>query len=1099
MAELDPFATQRGTVGSVAAELAAAGFDDAQEIGRGGFGIVYRCTQTALERTVAVKVLTADLDEQNRARFLREQRAAGRLTGHPHIVNVLHVDITDTGRPFLVMPYHPRGSLEARLRRDGPLPLEEALRLGVKIAGALATAHRLGILHRDVKPGNILLTDYGEPALTDFGIAHVTGGFVTTTGVVTGSPAYTAPEVIAGEPPSPAADVYGLGATLFTALTGHAAFERRSGEQVMAQFLRIAAEPVPDPREHGIPEEVSALIEAAMAGDPAHRPSAAQLGQQLREIQRRQGLPVSEMALQTEAEPDGPPSPGREVAASEPAPAGYPSSAPVGASGRTGALPLELTSFVDRRTELAEATRRLSTSRLVTLTGIGGVGKTRLAVRVAATTYDEFPDGVWLVELGELRDETLVVGVVASTLGLRDASVRPLLEILVDFLAPRRALLVLDNCEQVVEAVAALAESVLRVCPRVRILATSREPLGIGGETILPVPPLPVPDPDRLPAGLPRSDAVALFAERGAAVVSGFELTDDNTVTITRICRRVDGLPLPIELAAARLRVMSPEQILARLTDRFALLTRGSRGAPSRQQTLRTCIDWSHELCTPSEQRVWAQLAVFTGSFDLDAAAQVCDLPADELLDTISALVDKSILTREDSGATVRLLMLETVRDYGREKAEQSPEYPELRRRHRQWYEQLAIEAEANWISARQLEWITTLKRELPNLREALEFYVADKPEAGLRMASALFPFWFSQGMFGEGRRWLDRLLAASVGQPTIERAKAIYADSMMAGLQGDLAVSTALVEQGRALADRTTEPMLRAHIDLAAGYLALFDGNLPEACAYFQRALDVYAEQRDLLFQVVTLGILGISYGLLNDAEQAVDCYERVLTMTESHDESVYRSYMLWALALAVWRDGDHRRAVRLLGQALEVSRRVNDRLNAGLCVQALAWITADEHDAQRAVVLMGAAEQLSRSVGSPTVILPGLLVYQDEWERTTRSMLSDDAFTAAHRQGGALGVDAVVAYALGEQILPPPISGADAAGEPTRREREVAELIATGMTNKEIAAHLGITPRTTQGHIHRLMSKLGFTSRAQVSAWVVAEQWGGSGDALP
>ncbi|RZK69869.1 MAG: serine/threonine protein kinase, partial [Rhodococcus sp. (in: high G+C Gram-positive bacteria)] len=234
MTDVDPFATQRDVSGSVTAELAAAGFEDAQEIGRGGFGVVYRCTQAALDRTVAVKVLTADLDEENRARFLREQRAAGRLTGHPNIVNVLHAGVTENGRPFIVMPYHAQGSLDARIRRHGPLPLDEALRLGVKMAGALETAHRLGILHRDVKPGNILITDYGEPALTDFGIAHIAGGFETTAGVVTGSPAFTAPEVVAGEPPSPAADVYGLGATLFAAITGHAAFERRSGEQLMA-------------------------------------------------------------------------------------------------------------------------------------------------------------------------------------------------------------------------------------------------------------------------------------------------------------------------------------------------------------------------------------------------------------------------------------------------------------------------------------------------------------------------------------------------------------------------------------------------------------------------------------------------------------------------------------------------------------------------------------------------------------------------------------------------------------------------------------------------------------------------------------------------
>ncbi|QTJ68624.1 protein kinase [Rhodococcus sp. ZPP] len=1082
MTDVDPFATQRDVSGSVTAELAAAGFGDAQEIGRGGFGVVYRCTQAALDRTVAVKVLTTDLDELNRKRFLREQRAAGRLTGHPNIVNVLQAGVTDSGRPFIVMPYLAQDSLDARIHRHGPLPLEEALRLGVKMAGALGTAHRHKILHRDVKPGNILLTDYGEPALTDFGIAHITGGFETSTGVVTGSPAFIAPEVIAGEPASPAADVYGLGATLFAAITGHAAFERRSGEQLVAHFLRITSEPIPDPREHCIPEDVSAIIEGAMSGDPERRPSAVELGRQLRQSQSHHGYPVDEMALHLD------PGAGHEGASpksqhSSPAPPPSPLD-----SARSGSPPLELTSFVDRRSELVEVKNLLATSRLVTLTGIGGVGKTRLAVRVASTARRE-SDGVSLVELGELRDQTLLVGVLAAALGLRDRSGRPLPEVLVEYLTPRKHLLVLDNCEQVVDAVAKLAESLLRHCPRLQILATSREQLGIGGEAVLPISPLPVPDPDRLPRGLPRNDAVTLFAERGAAAVPGFELTEDNKVTIARICQRLDGLPLPIELAAARLRAMSPEQILARLTDRYTLLTHGNRDLPSRQQTLRMCVDWSYDLCTPIEQRVWARLSVFAGSFELDAAETVCDadLAADEVLDTVTFLIDKSILTREASGEVVRFRMLETLRDYGREKAQNTGEYPDLRRRHREWYERLALEAEADWIGPRQLGWITRLGREQPNLREALEFCVSDSPDAGLRIAAALFPFWLSRGSLSEGRRWVDRLLAQRAGPLTAEQAKAFYAGSILAGVQGDLQAPTVLVEQGRQLTEHTTDPMLRAHIDLADGYRALFGGQQPEALSQFGHAIQVYAARGDLLFQVVALAGLGMTHELLSDMEQASDCYERVLAITEPRGEMMYRTYALWALAVAVWRLGDRVRAVRLLGQALQLNRKLNDRLNVSVCLQALAWIAAEERNAKRAAVLLGAAENLSQSVGSPTVFLPGLLGYQDECERTTRRAMGEQAFAVARREGGALGFGAAVGYALGEQIPSTPSSSAGSAVTPTKREREVAELIAEGLTNKEIAARLTILPRTAQGHVEHLLTKLGFSSRAQIAAWVV------------
>jgi serine/threonine-protein kinase PknK len=301
MADVDQHAPQRDLDPDLPAELRNAGFEEAAEIGRGGFGVVYRCNQPLLDRAVAVKVLTANLDPENLDRFMREQHAMGRLSGHPNIVTILQVGATTTGRPFIVMPYHAKNSLEALIRRHGPLDWSETLHVGVKLAGALEAAHQAGILHRDVKPGNILLSEYGEPELTDFGIARMAGGFQTATGVITGSPAFTAPEVLEGETPTPASDVYSLGATLFCALTGHAAFERRSGEKVIAQFLRITSQPIPDLREHGFPADVAEVIERAMVRDPAARPaSAAVFGEELREVQHTSGVAVDEMARPVE-------------------------------------------------------------------------------------------------------------------------------------------------------------------------------------------------------------------------------------------------------------------------------------------------------------------------------------------------------------------------------------------------------------------------------------------------------------------------------------------------------------------------------------------------------------------------------------------------------------------------------------------------------------------------------------------------------------------------------------------------------------------------------------------------------------------------------
>ena len=997
--EGDPFRTQRDVGPAVVTELSAAGFDGAEEIGRGGFGIVYRCTQVGLDRTVAVKVLTGELDE-DKERFLREQRAMGRLTGHPNIVSVLQVGQTDSGYPYLVMQYHRQDSLDARIRRDGPVPLDEVLRLGVRMTGALETAHRLGIVHRDVKPANILLTDYGEPALSDFGIAHVAGGFKTATGVFTGSPAFTAPEILSGEPPTTASDIYGLGATLFCALTGHAAFERRSGEQVVAQFLRIATESAPDLRERGIPDDVAAVVEKAMSREPQDRPSALAFGEQLQQVQSRRALPVDEMALRAEADTQ---EPARRPAASS------------GFRRATGDLPLELTSFVGRSADLSEVKKLLSEFRLVTLAGIGGVGKTRLALRAAAESVADFPDGVWLVELGELRDTSSLVDLVAAAVGLRDQSARPLLEVLVEFLSSRKLLLVLDNCEQLVDAVAKLAEKLLRACPELRILTTSRESLSIGGESVWRLSPLACPNIDAEPSLrlLPNYDAVALFAERAAAAVAGFELSDDNKVTVARICARLDGLPLAIELAAARLRAMSPGQILQRLAARYTLLSRGSRGAPTRQQALEWSIDWSYDLCTPAEQQLWARLSVFAGSFELEAVEDICggDLRLDDLLDLLTSLVDKSILIRAESKGVVRFRLLDTLRDYGREKIRQSAEHLELRQRHRQWYHQLALDAVAGWFSSRQIDWLDRLERELPNLREALEFALSEAGETGLGLAAALYPLWFSRGMLSEGRRWLDRTLAHTPSEPTVERATALYGAAMSAGLQGDLPAATARVAEGRVLVQQTADPIAHAMVALGDGFTALVGGDLDHACTCLDDALGV---QGHPAAQAGALLMLGWAHELRGDVHEAFLCHGKALALSESHGESVYRTYALWSIGVAEWREGDRGRAAQLLKQGLELAQLANDPRMAASCLEALAWIAGEMHDPRVAVVMMGAAEALGHAVGSATVAFPNLLVYHEQCERRAREELGVRGFEAARQDGASLSFDEAVAYAL-------------------------------------------------------------------------------------
>jgi non-specific serine/threonine protein kinase len=951
---------------------------------------VYRCRQISLDRVVAVKVLTAAFDD-SRARFLREQRALGRLTGHPNIVCALEVGETVSGYPFLVMEYHPEGSLEARIRKGGPLGVDELLRIGAKLANALEGAHSLKILHRDVKPGNVLLTDFGEPALCDFGIAHIGGGFQTATGIFTGSPAYTAPEIISGDPPSPASDVYGLGATLFSALTGHAAFERRTGEQVIAQFVRIASGSAPDLREQNIPDDVSTLIEWAMSHDPTDRPSAAAFAEAIERVRSRRRPRDNAKAPNATANP------------------------PKQRGRAQGNLPADVTSFVGRAVELATLDSMLSTARLVTLTAMGGVGKTRLALRAAAEAAERFADGVWLIELAEVRDGSLLIDVVAKTVGLRDQAGKPVQDMLFEFLASRELLLVLDNCEQVIDEAAKLTDRLLRMCPRVTILATSREALSVIGEHVLVLPPLSVPDVAARKASdaLAGYDSVALFAERAVATAREFKLTERNTTTVAQICARLDGLPLAIELAAARLKVMSPEQVLEGLSDRYALLTRGTRSAPARQQSLSWSIGWSYDLCTSAEQQLWNRLSVFAGSFEWQAAFDICGGDDDQqvFLDLISALVEKSILIHTDVDGVVRFRFLQTIRQYGLQQITGSANELDLRRRHAHWFARLVDAAASDWVSPRQVHWIHRIEYDLTNIREALDFLLTDDPSAALSLATDLCEFWFSRAQLGEARRWLNRALTAAPPEPTTKRILALYYSSTYAGLDGDLARSSADAEELHALVATGSEPLEHALAECIDGISALFRGDLLEACEKLENAIDKVA---GLTAQLGALVLLAMAHQFRGDLDRAYACNKRLLSLTEANGESVFRSYALMTIGVVRWKQGDSEDAVSLLEDGLRLAQDVKDPITAARCIEELAWIAGQANQHKRAIVMMAAAQSLARSVGGIVAPFPELVEYHNVCVEQARANLSTTEFEAAHRRGDTMNLTDAVSYAL-------------------------------------------------------------------------------------
>src|SRR6516162_1499098 len=771
----------------------------------------------------------------------------------------------------------------------------------------------------------------------------------------------------------------------------------------------------------------------------------------------------------------------------------------------TGSLPAELTSFVGRRGELAEVKRLLAGSRLVTLTGIGGVGKTRLALRAAAGLRRAFRDGVWLVQLDQLRDQALVAQAVAVALGLQDRADYAPAASLAEYLAGRQLLLVLDNCEHLVDAAAKLADQLLRAAAELRVLATSRESLTMTGETVLPVPPLAAPEAGRplTAAELGVFPAAQLFAERAAQVMPGFAVTEANVAAVAGICRRLEGLPLAIELAAAQTRVLSPEQIDARLGDRLGLLTRGGRARPARQQTLRASIEWSYELCSPAERLLWARCSVFAGGFQLDAAEGICAddrLPAGDVLGLLAALAAKSILTAGHSKGVARYRLPETLREFGQERLHESGEDTALRRRHRDWHEQLARRVDTGWLSPQITDWAARLLREHANVAAAQDFCQAEpgEAEAGLRIASHVWLFYYwDPGHVSEGRYRLGQVLAQAA-EPTVWRARGLLIAGFLAAVGGDRGAVQPLLEQGTSLAGQLDDPVTRAFAAWAAGHVCLFAGDLPHAIAHYEDGLAVLPavcgrERARVLI------CLAQAAGLAGDEERALACHREVLALTETGGEFIrcwYSAWSLWALGAAAWRRGDLDRATGLHQQSLRLRLRACscEQMGSTWGVEALAWIAASQQQYERAAVLLGAAAGLWRSMGTTLDSHQHLAGCHRDCERQARQALGEAAFQAAYQRGLELPAADVVAHALQQPPDKPPAKprapAVSEAAPLTARELQVARLIARGRSNKQIAAELVISQRTAENHVEHILTKLGFTSRAQVAAWAAASQ---------
>ncbi|WP_146240022.1 ATP-binding protein [Prauserella flavalba] len=764
--------------------------------------------------------------------------------------------------------------------------------------------------------------------------------------------------------------------------------------------------------------------------------------------------------------------------------------APIMLRGSVGNLPADLTTFVGRRQERADVKRLLSGSRLVTLTGPGGVGKTRLSQRAAADVRRAFRDGVWFISAASVSSSALLAGTVAKALGLQTQPSTRVEDSLVDQLASRSALLIFDNCEHLLGACAGLIDELLRACPELHVLATSREPLGIMGENVLQVAPLPVPPDEPGTSADPTAyEAVALFVDRARSVVPGFRLTEENRDAVVTVCRHLDGIPLALELAAVRLRGLSPAELAERLSDRFQLLNSGSRTAPDRQRTLRGCVDWSYDLCTPTEQDLWACVSVFTGGFELDAAEAICGVEPMALLETLLSLVDKSIVVSEDAGGRMRYRMLEVIAQYGLERLRDAGKEHAARVRHRDFYAALADRSGAEWIGSAQREWMDRLRRDHLNFQAALGFCV-DQPgeeEEGLRIAGGLREHWLRSGALDEGRHWFDLLLARGDYSPET-CARALYAAAWLGVVQADVGYAAPLIERGRTTA-RELDDVMRAQFDNLSGMIAVLTGDPATAIADNERALTVFQSAGAVNQEISALISLQLAYGSAGETEPALRRHAECLRRCEQIGDYWFRSYSLWHAGVMYWQRGDAERAITTLRNALRLKRDLADQLGAALCIEGIAWATT-QRDPQRGAVLLGVAEARFDALGTSASRLPWVVGPHHECVERLRRELGERRVRRAMEKGTQLGAAEGLDFALEEQpSAPAPETGRPAPTALTKRENEVAELVAQGLSNKAIASTLVISQRTAETHVENILSKLGFTSRTQIAAWLARD----------
>jgi non-specific serine/threonine protein kinase len=870
-------------------------------IGAGGMGEVYLAHDAQLQRPVALKVLGEAVrdDDDLRRRLEYEARAASALN-HPNILTVYDIGTLGDDH-FIATEFVDGVTLRQRMTRVEPA-LDEILRIGIQVTSALAAAEAAGLVHRDIKPDNIMIRRDGYVKLLDFGLARTARQAPpdvkkTDPFIVRGTVFYMSPEQLRGKPLDSRSDIWSVGVVLYELISGRLPFEGDSSSDIAAHVLRTDPLPLTRRTNEPVPPRLAAIVERAMVKDRAQRYQSA-----------RDMLDVLEL-LRSDLERDA-----ATIVGTKEARLATTEAVSLDLPPPTN-LPERLTPLVGRdaeRDDILSLLRR-DDVRVVTLTGPGGTGKTRLSLAVGARLLREMDDGVWWISLAPIRDPRLVISEIAATFDVHEGGA-PLLDGIKHALRDKSLLLVLDNFEQVLEA-APLVGDLLAAAPNVRALVTSRSPLRINGEREYAVPPLTTPPLDLplAPEALAAYASVALFLERATAVKSDFALTAENARSVAEICVRLDGLPLAIELAAARVKVLPPKAMLSRVENRLRLLSGGSRDLPERQQTMRAAISWGYNLLDDADKTMFATLSVFRGGFTVDEAERLC---GDDVLDGISSLIDKAFLRRDPASRDddPRFTMLETIREYGLECLGDQGRDAEMRRAHAQLMAALAEENELD---------VERLDLDDDNFRTAVEWAAnARDAELALRLGAALWWSWYLRGHYNEGRRALETILALPGGEGVVVRAKAQTGAGALAFLQCDYENAIALLESSIDFARAHGDPMSLAQSLQFRGSIARERGEYEHAIDLHLLSRTIWQELEDRANVGRSVNYVGFASWLNRDFARTFELCEGTLQLFRDRRDTEGVAWSLLNLAAAALYSGDVKRAEHRLEECLSWSR---------------------------------------------------------------------------------------------------------------------------------------------------------------------------------